>query len=227
MKNNEAIEYLENLQCHAATEGECDALGMAISALRYTSTGEPLTLEQLREMDRKPVWVEFTGSKIERESGWFILKYMKVQEAHLVGKINTYKSYEYYGKTWVAYAYPPAHIDREAWRFETLINSVPSSDVAPAIYAKRIKTKKHRWKTYRNGEINFCAWDSGYCNGPQCIDCGAHFCIHCVEKDGGEDAVKQRLEKEDCEQKTVCSVCGRYVPNDAPYCHCGAKMDLE
>lgn len=114
MKSNEAIEYLENLQCHAATEGECDALGMAICSLRYTSTGEPLTLEQLQKMDGKPVWVEFTGSKIERESGWFILKYMKGQEAHLVGKVNTYKSYEYYGKTWVAYAYPPAHIDLEA-----------------------------------------------------------------------------------------------------------------
>ena len=99
-------------------------------------------------------------------------------------------------------------------------------DVVPVVHAKRIKTKKHRWKTYSNGEIDFCAWDSGYCNGPQCLDCGEHFCIHCVEKDGGEEAVKERLEKEDCEQKTVCSVCGRYVPDDAPYCHCGAKMDL-
>lgn len=107
-----------------------------------------------------------------------------------------------------------------------IVKSMPAADVAPVIHAKRIKTKKHRWKTYSNGEIDFCAWDSGYCNGPQCIDCGDHFCIHCVEKDGGEEAVKKRLEKEDCEEKTVCSVCGRYVPDDAPYCHCGAKMDL-
>ena len=77
--------------------------------------GDPLTLEQLRKMDGKPVWVDFTGSKIEREPGWFILKYMQGQEAHLVGKVNTYRAYECYGKTWIAYAYPPAHIDREAW----------------------------------------------------------------------------------------------------------------
>lgn len=106
-----------------------------------------------------------------------------------------------------------------------VLDNVAAAEVAPVIYAKRIKTKKHRWKTYSNGETDFCAWDSGYCNGPQCIDCGEYFCIHCVEKDGGEEAVKKRLEKEDCEEKTVCSVCGRIVPEDAPYCHCGAKME--
>lgn len=105
------------------------------------------------------------------------------------------------------------------------INSIPAADVAPVVHARRIKTRKHRWKTYSNGEIDFCAWDSGYCNGPLCVDCGEHFCIHCAEKDGGEEAVKQRLEKENCTEKTVCSVCGRYVPEDVLYCHCGAKMD--
>lgn len=28
-----------------------------------------------------------------------------------------------------------------------------------------------------------------------------------------------------CEEKTLCSICGRVVPLDAPYCNCGAKME--
>lgn len=56
-----------------------------------------------------------------------------------------------------------------------IIDHLPAADVAPVIHAKRIKTKKHRWKTSSNGEIDFCAWDSGYCNGPQCLDCGEYF----------------------------------------------------
>ena len=30
-----------------------------------------------------------------------------------------------FGETWIAYAYPPAHIDREAWTSEW-INSIPA-----------------------------------------------------------------------------------------------------
>ena len=68
---------------------------------------EPLTIEQLREMDGEPVWVDFTGSVIKREPGWFILKNAQDEEVYLVGKTSVYKGYEYYGKTWLAYRCPP------------------------------------------------------------------------------------------------------------------------
>lgn len=133
---------------------------------------------------------------------------------------------EYISRKAVMKAYEEEQRRPGPWRFETLINSVTAADVAPVIHAKRIKTKKHRWKTQKNGEIDFMAWCDDYCNGPICIDCGDAFCVNCERKYGGEEAVKNRLEEEKCFQKTVCSVCGRYVPEDAPYCHCGAKMDL-
>ena len=68
---------------------------------------EPLTVEQLREMDGEPVWVDFTGSAIKREPGWFILKNAQDEEVYLVGKTSVYKGYEYYGKAWLAYRHPP------------------------------------------------------------------------------------------------------------------------
>ena len=66
---------------------------------------EPLTIEQLREMDGEPVWVDFTGSVIKREPGWFILKNAQDEEVYLVGETSVYKGYEYYGKAWLAYRF--------------------------------------------------------------------------------------------------------------------------
>ena len=92
-------------------EEQAKAYFWARKALQPTLTppNEPLTLEQLREMDGEPVWVDFSGSSIEREPGWFILKNTDGEEVYLVGKVSVYKAFEYYGKAWLAYAYrrPP------------------------------------------------------------------------------------------------------------------------
>ena len=74
---------------------------------------KPLTLEQLREMDGKPVWVECLEDL--NRSGWRLIfwdrgKYLVLLHTSLYGFLL-----DDYGKTWLAYAYPPAHIDREAW----------------------------------------------------------------------------------------------------------------
>ncbi len=104
------------------------------------------------------------------------------------------------------------------------MENIPSEDVAPVVHGYRVSTKKHKWKRDSNGNIDFAAWDSGYCNGPLCVECGEHFCIHCV---GDEEVIKSKLESEDCYERYVCSLCGRDVPDDAPYCNCGAKMESE
>lgn len=71
------------------------------------SSGEPLTLEQLREMDGKPVW-----SKKFKE--WFLI--LKEDYKYLL-----FDKMGHYVPLWSdvidrgLYAYPPARIDREKW----------------------------------------------------------------------------------------------------------------
>lgn len=48
-----------------------DAIQLAVSALRnQLEPNDPLTLDELREMDGEPVWVEYPG----RWSGWHLVK---------------------------------------------------------------------------------------------------------------------------------------------------------
>ena len=94
-----------------------EALDMAIAAL--SPPNEPLTLEQLRKMDGKPVWVKCLNSKkyISPPVGWRIL------EKSITGRIGVWDGENCliernYGTDWLAYTYHPAHIDREAWTAE-------------------------------------------------------------------------------------------------------------
>lgn len=84
---------------------------------RGWTAGEPLTVEQLWDMEGKPVllkspwWTEWC---IVREHG----------EHEIAGDVISFTRRHYggvclglsdYGKTWTAYAYQPARIDREKW----------------------------------------------------------------------------------------------------------------
>ena len=76
-------------------------------------SGEPLTLEQLRQMDGKPVWVQ--NLEEPEKSQWRLChwdrgKYLVLQGIYVQGYLE-----EDYGESWIAYAYPPAYIDLEAW----------------------------------------------------------------------------------------------------------------
>lgn len=82
-----------------------------------THIGDPLTLEQLRDMVGKPVWVE-----TNRRKEWCIL--WGYHGPEIIGQAMIFTTrtaaknqlpFAEYGETWLAYAYPPAHIDREAW----------------------------------------------------------------------------------------------------------------
>ena len=75
----------------------------------------PLTLEQLRKMDGQPVWCK---SLINGESEWAIIRIVEMSKTWfiaLAGASQGFGDKDTYGKTWLAHAYPPAHIDREAW----------------------------------------------------------------------------------------------------------------
>lgn len=95
-----------------------EAINIAQKALQENGSlsGEPLTLEQLLEMDGKVVRVKL----LEKTQG-------TSEGLALVYKDNGYAAcqrfttwtlwYKEYGKTWIAYAYQPSHIDREAWDY--------------------------------------------------------------------------------------------------------------
>lgn len=71
----------------------------------------PLTLEQLRKMDGQPVWVEFE----DRSGGlWGIVHISVFEQIVFPDGLHCTIGQPYYGKIYKAYAYPPAHIDREA-----------------------------------------------------------------------------------------------------------------
>lgn len=88
------------------------AIIMAISALRQqdvtdTDVGknEPLTPDELRQMDNQPVWIEDVGEDKWHGSGWAIvdLEYCLVRKA----SNGNPAFFERYGKEWLAYRQKP------------------------------------------------------------------------------------------------------------------------
>ena len=76
-----------------------------------TPPNEPLTLEQLREMDGRPVWIVGITQK------WLSPRWAIVDRDNCLVRTAINWSpvfFENYGRTWLAYAYPP--IDREKWK---------------------------------------------------------------------------------------------------------------
>ena len=80
----------------------------------------PLALEQLREMDGKPVWIHTFSSKIKKTNieEWALVASSSEYSVSFVrvavsGRME--KRCSDYRKTWLAYPYPLPHIDREAW----------------------------------------------------------------------------------------------------------------
>ena len=69
---------------------------------------EPLTLEQLREMDGEPVWGKslITGKPGE----WFVLRVVEMSKTWFIacaGAEQGFGDKDTYGETWVAYRRPP------------------------------------------------------------------------------------------------------------------------
>lgn len=99
---------------------QLEIMETCLEAVRAYHIGEatemvPLTLEQLREMDRQPVKVK----NLEDEEGGINIGVVTMFDPNDSDNgVNVGCAFfciKEYGKTWIAYAYPPAHIDREAW----------------------------------------------------------------------------------------------------------------
>ena len=79
-----------------------EALDMAIAAL--SQPNEPLTLEQLREMDGEPVWIVDVGPHKWYGPGWAIVD----RDNCLVRTVKNWNAvfFESYGERWLAYRRP-------------------------------------------------------------------------------------------------------------------------
>ena len=90
-----------------------EAMDAAITALRsMPEVGKPLSLEQLKQMDGKPVWV-VPLKKEDWDSHWDVMKHGCAIAESKTKPGKTYFLYEdSYRIRWLAYSYPPAHIDR-------------------------------------------------------------------------------------------------------------------
>lgn len=108
------IEYYGGFRGEEAVlEAAREARRIAAEALRHKPTGDPLTPEQLRKMDGQPVWVEFE----DRSGGlWGIVHISVFEQIVFPDGLHCTIGQPYYGKIYKAYAYPPAHIDMEAWK---------------------------------------------------------------------------------------------------------------
>lgn len=92
-------------------------LDRALHSIAYAPTltppNEPLTLDELREMNGKPVWIENLEEPEKsqwRLCHWDRRKYLVLQGISVGGYLV-----EEYGEAWIAYAYHPVHIDRKKW----------------------------------------------------------------------------------------------------------------
>lgn len=106
-----------NAQITACDEA-CRIAAKLLRKCNYNATEmrpdrKPLTMEQLREMDGKPVWIERNESP--HDGKWFIVDHADIENPDRTLYTKEGVTYSDYGVHFTAYAYPPAHIDREEW----------------------------------------------------------------------------------------------------------------
>lgn len=124
--SEEAMEEIKRLSGYTGEDMELkvirDACRIAVKALRTPGLleppGEPLTLEQLKSMVGKWVYIVLIESEEKIETMAYIggdglYTFFGYDRNKFTVKAEY--GFEECGKNFVAYAYPPAHIDREAW----------------------------------------------------------------------------------------------------------------
>jgi len=99
---------------HNCRDNGCALMQMAANELEKLThhtepENKPLTLEQLKRMDREPVWIQ--GSDTET-SGWALIKGKREKQiANCPDDWNISYYLKDYGKTWIAY---PRKMEQEA-----------------------------------------------------------------------------------------------------------------
>lgn len=85
------------LDCNAVLKARDKESVWALWNRRAEPPNEPLTLDELREMNRRPIWVQFLDPADADKCGWEICKYYMYD-------------WNLYGKLWVAYRQRPGEV---------------------------------------------------------------------------------------------------------------------
>lgn len=80
------------------------------------SERKPLTLEELRDMAGKPVWIE--RNDLPHDGKWDLVDYADTEHPDKTLYTKSGVTYSEYGKYFTAYAYEPPRLDRSAWTAE-------------------------------------------------------------------------------------------------------------
>lgn len=116
----DAVQVLHNINLHRRptpvsefesgfNNGLNQAMWEITQAPTLTQPNEPLTLEELREMDEEPVYV-VPKDKPAHCGGWCGVTVWKCDRYSYVSLLRDADSgwgFEKYGKTWIAYRRPP------------------------------------------------------------------------------------------------------------------------
>lgn len=136
-----------------------------LEAVRWHGT-EPLTIEQLRKMDGQPVWVHVIdhtvfSDKEDDFDGWGMCRksWVRIWDNKRADLVHIDYDFEDYGKEWIAYASPTAHIDREAWTAQWVEDGQCDHKpyrVRDAEKWKKYKCSKCEYKAGRRTSQKYC-----------------------------------------------------------------------
>lgn len=138
------------------------------------SERKPLTLEELRDMAGKPVWIERNDPP--HDGKWDLVDYADTEHLDKTLYTKSGVTYSEYGKYFTAYAYEPHHLDCSAWD--------------PCEHCKTCDTCKHQFGGMYCGKNGW-----GCKNGSNHIP-KANFCSICGRPltDAAWEMLEKRLE---------------------------------
>lgn len=82
-----------------------DIFAKTYESASLTPPNEPLSTEQLREMDGEPVWVQTPG--IPKYGRWVIVAGVDTEDGQRTLYCQGDYTYRNYGRDWIAYRRPP------------------------------------------------------------------------------------------------------------------------
>ena len=120
---DEAIAYLQPIADSATVGHYSEMLNIALSALREKQErekNEPLTLDELRQMDGEPVYVVTLDNPLENQPYWAIAG-INSNDSRYQNGVALYNrvqrdwgAFDLYGDTWLAYRRKPERSDSDA-----------------------------------------------------------------------------------------------------------------